>query len=251
MNDRQREIYSRQIILPGLGEAGQERLLASSVLICGVGGLGAPVALYLTAMGVGRLGLVDGDQVAWSNLNRQLLYTPADVGRAKVQAAAERLRQLNPELKIETHQMNLTEENAAQLVSGYDIAADCLDNFAGRFILNDACLAMGVPFVHAGVRALSGQTMTVLPGRGPCLRCLLPGGHSDDKGPWGPGIIGATAGVLGSLQAQQIYKYLAGLAVDEGLLVYDGGCGEWQRIAVPPDPQCACRNSVLNQRSAE
>lgn len=242
MKDKQLEMYSRQIMLPEMGRAGQEKLLASSVLICGMGGLGSGVALYLAALGIGRIGLVDGDTVSLSNLNRQILYTTADLGRPKAQTAAERLRAQNPDVAAEPYQELLTAANAGKIIDKYDIVADCLDNFDSRFVLNDACLALGKVFVHAGVYHLSGQTITVVPGKSPCLRCLFPHGYQPPPGDERKGIIGATAGVLGCMQAVEIYKYLLGLAVnDQSLLVYHGMDARWQTVRLEPDPDCSCQ----------
>lgn len=242
ISDRQREIYARQIMLPEMGEAGQEKLLASSVLLAGTGGLGSAAALYLTAMGIGRLGLIDGDVVSLSNLNRQILYTPADVGCAKAEAAAARLQQLNPDVKLAIYPYFLTEDNAQAIISRYDLAVDCLDNFPARFILNDACLALNKPFVHAGVHHLYGQTMTVLPGKSPCLRCLFPQTVPGADDPKLKGIVGATAGVMGALEALEVYKYLRGLPVNQqGFFLFDGVELQGRQLPVAPRPDCSCQ----------
>lgn len=241
ISDKQREIYQRQIMLPEMGEAGQEKLLSSAVLLVGAGGLGSPAALYLTAMGIGRIGVIDGDTVSPSNLNRQILYTTRDIGRSKAEAAGERIKLLNPDLNLDIYTQFLTADNAPEILARYDIMVDCLDNFASRFILNDACVVLGKPFVHAGVHHLSGQSMTVLPGLSPCLRCLFPEGIADGNDPALKGILGATAGVLGAMQAMEVYKYLLGLPVnDQGLFIYDGMLNESQRLAVSPRPDCFC-----------
>jgi len=234
--------YARQICLPELGSSGQEKLLSSSVLICGCGGLGSPVALYLAAMGIGHIGLVDSDEVAWSNLNRQLLYTPADLGKSKVACAAERLRQFNPDIEITAYPLRLDALNIVPIIKGYDIMVDCLDNLESRFILNDACIKQRKPFIHAGVAHLSGQIMTVIPGKSPCLRCLLPQGHKESTA--NKGIIGATAGVMGSLQATEVYKYLLNLNInDEGLLIFDGWDYCLNHLNIKPDPACFCQKN--------
>ena len=240
LDDLTREIYQRQMLLPELGEEGQEKLAASSVMVCGCGGLGSPALLYLAAMGVGRLGLLDGDVVSLSNLNRQLLYGRGDVDRPKVEAAAERIRALNPDVRLELYYNNLTRDNACELIKGYDLVLDCLDNFPARFILNDACLAMGIPFIHGGVSRLQGQTMTVIPGQTACMRCLFPGGE-EDAPPTDKAIIGATAGVIASLQVTEAFKYLTGQPVNTGLLVYDGREPVARHLGLEPDPNCICR----------
>ena len=244
LDDLSREIYQRQLLLPELGEVGQEKLGASRVLVCGCGGLGSPALLYLAAMGIGRLGLLDGDVLSLSNLNRQLLYGRGDVGRPKVEAAAERIHILNPDVKLDLYYEDLTGDNSEQLVSGYDLVLDCLDNFPSRFILNDACLAQGVPFIHGGVSRLQGQTMTVIPGKTACLRCLFPGGE-EDAPPTDKAIIGATAGVIASLQVTEAFKYLTGQPVNRGLLVYDGREPAARLLGLEPEPECICRKAVL------
>ncbi|MBR5429609.1 MAG: HesA/MoeB/ThiF family protein [Firmicutes bacterium] len=236
-----REIYQRQILLPELGEAGQEKLAASRVLVCGCGGLGSPALLYLAALGVGRLGLLDGDTVSLSNLNRQILYGRGDVGRPKTEAAAERIRALAPDIRLELHQEYLTADNALTLFAGYDLILDCLDNFPSRFILNDACLELGLPFVHGGVNRLRGQTMTVIPGQTACLRCLFPAGEEDAPGTDDKAIIGATAGVIASLQVTEAFKYLTGQPVNRGLLIYDGSLPGARLLGLAPDPDCVCQ----------
>ncbi|MBR0376135.1 MAG: HesA/MoeB/ThiF family protein [Firmicutes bacterium] len=241
LNELSREIYQRQILLPELGEAGQEKLAASSVLVCGCGGLGSPALLYLAALGIGRLGLLDGDVVSYSNLNRQVLYGRSDVGRRKAEAAAERIRFLNPDIKLDVYAEYLTEENASSLLSGYDLALDCLDNFPSRFILNDACVSLGIPFIHGGVNRLRGQTMTVIPGRTACLRCLFPDGAEGAPDTEDKAIIGATAGVIASLQVTEAFKYLTGQPVNSGLLMYDGLGPGARLLGLEADPNCICR----------
>lgn len=242
LNETQLKIYNRQIMLPQIGLGGQEKLISSQVLICGVGGLGSPVALYLAAMGIGHIGLIDGDTVSLSNLNRQLLYSPADVGRLKVEVAEEQLHRLNPQISVSAYAQTLTEDNAARLISGFDIIVDCLDSLAARFILNDACILQDKPFVHAGVSGLSGQIMTVIPHKSPCLRCLLPGSDSGEEQTNVKGVLGATAGAIGSIQATEVFKYLLGLPLnDRGLLIYDGIRSSLQNITVKPDPGCFCQ----------
>ncbi|MBC7326419.1 MAG: HesA/MoeB/ThiF family protein, partial [Moorella sp. (in: Bacteria)] len=173
LNEEQRSRYVRNILLAGFGEAGKERLLASKVLIVGVGGLGSPVAYYLAAAGVGNLGLADPDVVAPSNLQRQILHSNRDVGRPKVSSAREKLLALNPDLQVEAIPDGFHENNAAGLVDRYDLMVDCTDNFATRYLLNEVCVRGKKPFIYGGVLAYAGQVMTVWPARGPCLRCIF------------------------------------------------------------------------------
>jgi len=239
-----RELYSRQIMMKEIGEAGQRRLTEASVFVAGCGGLGAPVLYYLAAMGIGHLGLCDGDTVSLSNLNRQLLYTMEDLGKPKAAMAQKRLLALNPRLKVTRYDCFLDAELAAAALPAYDIAVDCLDTYEARFVLNDACVMAGKPFVHAGIGEFYGQMMTVTPGKGPCLRCLFPNGIQ--KGEQGKqfGVVGATAGVLGAMQALEVIKYLIGLPVNnEGLAVFDGLDTRLEKIMIAASPACICGRS--------
>jgi len=224
-----------------IGETGQQRLANASVLAVGCGGLGAPALYYLAAMGIGHLGLCDGDVVSLSNLNRQFLFTPEDLGEPKASVADARLRALNPRLATTVYERSLDAELAGSIVPGYDIVLDCLDNFKTRFILNDACVAVRKPFVHAGIGEFYGQLMTVTPGTGPCLRCLMPG-WVKEKGPHKPfGVVGPTPGVIGALQALEAMKYLLGLPVsNDGLVVYDGLQMSLEKVAMAASPGCIC-----------
>ncbi|MDO4582269.1 MAG: HesA/MoeB/ThiF family protein [Bacillota bacterium] len=236
----QRDIYARQLLLEDCGEAGQARLLQGAALVCGCGGLGSSAAYYLSALGIGRLGLIDGDVVSPSNLNRQILYTRADLGQSKVVSAARRLRELNPELRLDVHQCYVDAGNVDRLIAAYDIVVDCLDNFPARLLLNDACVAAGKPLVHAGVYNCGGQQLTVNPGHGPCLRCVFPDGADDDADGKYKGIIGAAAGVFGSLQALQAYKFYMGLPLnDQGFLCLANN-GEWSFFPVERRKGCIC-----------
>ena len=239
-----RELYSRQIMMKEIGEAGQRKLADASVFVVGCGGLGAPVLYYLAAMGIGHLGLCDGDVVTLSNLNRQFLYTMEDLGKPKAAAAQKRLLAFNPRLKITVYNCFLDEELAQAAVPSYDIAVDCLDNYKDRFILNDACVMAGKPFVHAGIGEFYGQLMTVTPGTGPCLRCLFPHGAQKNEEAKQFGVIGATAGVLGAMQAMEVLKYLLGFPVNnEGLAVYDGLDMRLESVAVAASLECKCRRA--------
>jgi len=236
-----------------IGEAGQRKLAGASVLAVGCGGLGAPALYYLAALGIGHLGLCDGDVVSQSNLNRQILFTPGDLGKPKASVADMRLRELNPQLATTVYERPLDAELAGRIVSAYGIVLDCLDNFETRFILNDACVAARRPFVHAGIGEFYGQLMTVTPGTGPCLRCLFPRGAQEgeqgsaqgsaqEKGPKMPfGVVGPTPGVIGALQALEAMKYLLGLPVsNDGLVVYDGLQMSLEKVAIAASPDCIC-----------
>ena len=165
LTDEQVERYARHLILKGVGVKGQKRLLASSVLIIGAGGLGSPAALYLAAAGVGHIGLVDGDVVDMSNLQRQIIHTTARVGAPKVESAATAIRALNPDVTVDTYYELVDASNIAGLIEPYDLVIDATDNFAAKFLINDACVLAGKPYIHAGVVGFAGQVMTVIPGR--------------------------------------------------------------------------------------
>ena len=249
LGSTEREVFSRQIIMKDIGEAGQQKLANASVFVAGCGGLGSPLLYYLTAMGIGHIGVCDGDVVTLSNLNRQFLYTMEDVGKPKALVAEKRLLALNPQLRTTVYYRYLDKEMAETTVSAYDIAVDCLDNFKDRFVLNDACVIAGKPFVHAGVGEFYGQLMTVTPGTGPCLRCMFPDGKQkseDNEQIKQSGVVGATAGVLGAMQALEVLKYLLGLPVsNEGPAVYDGLNINFERVAMAASPECICNREKV------
>jgi sulfur-carrier protein adenylyltransferase/sulfurtransferase len=205
--------YLRQTTLPELGVAGQERLRASSVLIVGAGGLGSPAAIYLAAAGVGRIGLVDFDRVDETNLHRQILYGTSDVGRPKLEAARARLHDLNPEVVLETHEARLTSENALEILRGYDVILDGTDNFATRYLVNDACTLLGKPNVYGSVFRFDGQVSVFSTADGPCYRCLYPEPPPAHLAPSCAegGVIGVLPGIIGTLQATEAIKILAGI----------------------------------------
>ena len=241
LDDTALEIYSRQIMMNEIGESGQEALARAAVLVVGCGGLGAPALLYLTAMGIGRIGLCDGDAVSLSNLNRQLLFTFDDLGKRKAAEAERRLTGLNPQLETTVYDCFLNEELARNIIPQYDIVVDCLDNFAARFILNDACVKSRKPFVHAGIGGFFGQLMTITPGTGPCLRCLFPDGikEKEPKKPFG--VVGPTPGVIGTLQALEVMKFILGLPVsNDGLVIYDSLRMSLEKVAISVSPDCIC-----------
>jgi len=224
-----------------IGEAGQEKLCRASVLVIGCGGLGAPALYYLTAMGIGHLGLCDGDVVSLSNLNRQLLFSMEDIGKPKASTARERLIALNPNLITTVYDQYIDEKLAAEIIPAYDIVLDCLDSFTPRFILNDACIKAGKPFVHAGIGEYYGQLMTVTPGEGPCLRCLFPGGVPDDSAKKPFGVIGPTPGVMGAIQALEVFRFLNGQSVsNDGLVTYDGMDLSIEKVEIKPSSGCIC-----------
>lgn len=250
LTPEQVERYSRQIMVPDIGGAGQIRLRQASVLVVGAGGLGSPAAFYLAAAGIGRLGIVDGDTVDLSNLQRQILHTTADRGLRKVESARSRLLDLNAEVDVEVHDVRLTEENAAGLMAPYDFVIDGSDNFDTKFLVNDVAVSLGKPFSHAGIVRLQGQTMTVVPPDSACYRCLFeePPAPGEVLGCQQAGILGAVAGTIGSIQATEAIKYVVGLEdhlLVNRLLTYDARTMETRKVPVPPNPRCrACGASV-------
>ena len=222
------ERYDRQLLIREMGQAGQERLKRARVAIAGVGGLGSTVAIYLAAAGIGTIGLIDHDEVRLTNLNRQILYWTGDVGRKKVVSAAEKLKNLNPWTEIVAVDRMITDRNAADLLSGFDGVVDALDNLETRFLLNKAALDHGIPLFHGAVRAFEGRVMTVIPGRTACLRCVYRGVMPEETIP----VIGVTPAVIGSLQATEVIKYIAGIGrlLTDRFVVYDGLKMDFTRI---------------------
>ncbi|MFM2129969.1 MAG: molybdopterin-synthase adenylyltransferase MoeB [Pseudomonadota bacterium] len=243
--DKQLERYARHIVLPELGGKGQEKLLKSSVLVVGAGGLGSPLLMYLAAAGVGRIGVVDDDAVDLSNLQRQVIHTTDRIGRPKVESADEALRAINPEVKVETHATRLAPANVAGLVAGYDIVADGSDNFATRFLLNDACYFARKPLVSAALLRFEGQLATFRAWEEdkPCYRCIFPAPPPEGLIPTCAegGVLGAVAGVVGCLQATEVIKEITGLgeSLAGSLVVLDLLGATFRRIKARPDPACA------------
>ena len=234
--------YSRHLLLPEFGIEGQARLKAGKVLIVGVGGLGSPAALYLAAAGVGTIGLVDFDDVDVSNLQRQILYGTADVGRPKLDVAAARLRDVNPHISITVHSEAIAPGNARELVRAYDVVLDGTDNFATRFLVNDACVMEGRPNVYGSVFRFEGQAAVFSSGDGPCYRCLHP-----EPPPPGlipncaeGGVLGVLPGIIGTIQATEAIKLLTGIGepLVGKLLLYEALRTRFRQIALPRDPAC-------------
>lgn len=238
--------YERNVLLKGVGVQGQETLLKSKVLVVGVGGLGSPAAYYLAAAGVGRIGLMDGDAVDLPNLQRQILHSTRDLGKPKVESAKEKLLSLNPDVSVDAHDEPFTEENAPFLVPEYDIVLDCTDNFPTRFAINDICVKTGKPFVYGGVVSFSGQVTTIVPGKGPCLRCIFPAEPRDNpSNPSQSGVLGTVPGVIGVIQATEALKYLLNMGdlLVGRLLVYHARGMNFYEVEFRQNPECpACGN---------
>ncbi|MCI6174207.1 MAG: HesA/MoeB/ThiF family protein [Clostridiales bacterium] len=236
--NEQLERYSRHIILKEIGVKGQKKLMKGSVLIIGAGGLGAPAAMYLAAAGVGRIGIADADTVDLSNLQRQVIHTTADLGKPKVESAAETMRAINPDVEVKTYREFISASNILDIIDGYDFVLDGTDNFPAKFLINDACVMKKIPFCHAGIIRFRGQLMTVVPGESPCYRCVFKNPPPKDAVPTckQAGVIGAMAGVIGCLQALEAVKYLtgAGQLLTGRLMTFDGLKMEWHTVKLPP-----------------
>ena len=241
--DQELAHYSRQLRLPEVGPEGQARLKGASVLLVGLGGLGSPMAMYLAAAGIGRIGIVEFDAVDASNLHRQVLFGSSQVGRSKLAAGAERLRDLNPNITIDEHPGALTRDNARSIVSGYDIVADGADNFATRYLVNDSCVLEGKPLVSSSILAFEGQLSVYNHEGGPCYRCLFPVPPPPGAIPSCAegGVLGVLPGVMGTLQATEVIKLVLGLGeIASGrLLHYDALALSFSNFRVTRDPRCA------------
>ena len=244
-NEDQIQRYARHILLKEVGGEGQARLLASKVLVVGAGGLGSPVLLYLAAAGVGTIGVIDDDSVDLSNLQRQVVHGTAAVGRPKVESASDTLAAINPEVRVEAHRRRLDADNALDLISGYDLVADGSDNFATRFLVNDACYFAEKPLVSAAILRFDGQISTFkayAEGDGPCYRCLFreppPPGQIPSCAE--AGVLGALCGMLGSFQATEVLKELLGIGegLSGSLMVVDALAANFRKITVRRDPGC-------------
>jgi molybdopterin/thiamine biosynthesis adenylyltransferase len=232
------ERYARHLVLREVGGPGQQKLKAARVLMVGAGGLGAPAALYLAAAGAGTVGLVDPDTVSLSNLQRQVLYAATDVGKPKVEAAVEHLAALNPHVIVDTHPVWLDAANAGEIISRYDLVLDGTDDFATRFAVSDACLAHGKPLVSGALGRWTGQ-VGVFHGQ-PCYRCLVPEIPPDAETCALVGVVGALAGVIGSVMALEAVKLIvgAGEPLSGKLLIYDALAAETRTVRIGADPHC-------------
>ena len=234
--------YSRHIVLPEVGGIGQKQINRASVLVVGAGGLGSPVAFYLAAAGVGKIGIVDDDVVDVSNLQRQILHTTRDVGRKKVESARETLLALNPHLTIVPHDVRLNATNIRDVLKEYDLVAEGSDNFPTKFLVNDACVMTGTPLSMAGIFRFSGQILTVIPGAGPCYRCLIPQPPPPGAIPscQEAGVLGAMAGAVGVMQATEILKLILGKGevLSGRLLLFEALQMRFEPIEVKRNPEC-------------
>ena len=240
--EEQLERYSRHILLDDVGVAGQEKLLGAKVLIIGAGGLGSPAALYLAAAGVGTIGVVDNDVVEISNLQRQIAHFTKDVGVSKVDSAAEKMQAINPDVTVRTYREYLCAANITGIFAGYDFVIDGTDNFPTKFLVNDACIFLGLPFSHGGILRFNGQTMTVIPGQTACYRCTFRHPPPPDAVPScaQAGVLGAVAGMLGTIQAAEALKFItgAGELLVNCLLTFDAASMQFRRIKLKKQENC-------------
>jgi molybdopterin-synthase adenylyltransferase len=244
LTTEQTERYSRQIMVPDIGGKGQIHLRQARVLVIGAGGLGSPAAYYLAAAGIGTLGIVDPDKVELSNLQRQILHGTSDIGRPKVESAKNKLNDLNPDVEVTTYPVRFDSNNGAEIAAGYHFIVDGSDNFETKFLVNDVALRLGIPYSHAGIVRLQGQTMTVLPGKSACYRCLFdaPPPPEEILNCQQSGILGAVAGTLGTIQATEAVKYLAGFEeglITDRILTYDAKTMKFHSVEISRNPQCA------------
>jgi molybdopterin/thiamine biosynthesis adenylyltransferase len=242
IEQQQLERYSRQLILPDFGLEAQKKLSRSSVLVIGAGGLGSPCAIYLACSGIGKIGILDSEKVELNNLQRQIMHSMEELGKDKVSSGKHRLAGLNPDIEITPITRRLGDENAQGIIKDFDFIIDASDNFPTRFAINHSCVELKKPFSHAGVIRYAGQTMTILPGKGPCLRCLFPEMPPKAKIPTvkEAGVLPTTPGIIGTIQAQEAIKYFLDLGelLVGRLLSYDALKPEFRIISIRRDPNC-------------
>ncbi|MDF2925543.1 MAG: UBA/THIF-type binding protein [Paenibacillaceae bacterium] len=243
-SNEQLERYSRHIILKEVGVKGQRKLLNGKVLLVGTGGLGAPAAMFLAAAGVGTIGLVDFDAVELSNLQRQIIHLTPDVGKPKVQSGKETIQEMNPDIRVHTYQEWVNSSNILDIIKDqdYDFIIDGTDNFPAKFLINDACVLAGKPFSHAGIIRFQGQTMTYVPGQGPCYRCIFKDPPPPDAVPTckQAGVLGVMGGIIGTIQATEAIKYILGIGdlLTGHLLTYDALSMSFRKIKLAHRSSC-------------
>jgi adenylyltransferase/sulfurtransferase len=240
--DEQINRYSRHIILPEVGGKGQKKLLDSKVFLVGAGGLGSPAAFYLAAAGIGKIGISDNDDVDFSNLQRQILHSTKDVGRPKVQSAKETIADLNPDVEVVPYTERLNSENIIDIIKDYDVILDGSDNFPTRYLVNDACVMLGKPLSHGSIFRFDGQATTILPGQGPCYRCLYETPPPPDLVPscQEAGVLGVIAGIIGVIQATEVIKLVLGKGniLNGKLLLYDSLNMDFKKLSIQRNPAC-------------
>ncbi|MBJ7355425.1 MAG: molybdopterin-synthase adenylyltransferase MoeB [Thermoleophilaceae bacterium] len=241
-SDAQRIRYSRHMLLPEVGPGGQQRLLESKVLLLGAGGLGAPVALYLAAAGVGKIGIVDDDVVDASNLQRQVIHSTETIGEPKVESAKRTIEKLNPDVDVVTYNTRINADNIMEIIEGYDVIVDGVDNFPTRYLLNDATVRLQIPVVSASILAFDGQLTVFKPYEGPCYRCLYPVPPPAELAPscGENGVLGVLPGTMGLLQATEVLKLILGIGepLVGRLMLYDALAEEFTNLKIRRDPNC-------------
>lgn len=248
LSSEQLERYSRNILLKQVGIKGQEKLLSSKILVIGAGGLGSPAITYLSAAGIGTIGIADKDNVELSNLNRQIIHNTKKIGTQKTQSAKDYINKLNPDIKVNIYDGIISAENINDLILNYDFVIDATDNFETKFLINDTCVKAKKPFSHAGVVGFEGQLMTYVPNKSCCYRCIFkePPPKNCVVSCSEAGILGAVAGIIGTLQATEAVKYILGIAelLAGYLLTYNGLTCEFRKVKLPaPDKNCPVCNT--------
>lgn len=256
--EEQLQRYNRHIVLKELGREGQRKILDGKVVIIGVGGLGSAVAFYLGAAGIGTLGIIDPDVVDLTNLQRQILHSTADLQVPKVESAVKKLKALNPEVNVILHKTRIQADNITDIIEKYDFVIDATDNFAAKYLINDACFLSTKPYSHAGVLGFNGQTMTIIPPDSSCLRCVLPKVPSadDTADNAGNGILGSVAGMMGTIQATEALKYFTGVGelLVNKLLILDAADMSFRKINLKKNqacPLCSERPSITELKNEE
>jgi adenylyltransferase/sulfurtransferase len=236
LSKSEQDKYDRQIMIKGFGLEGQEKLKNTRALIAGVGGLGSPSAIYLTAAGIGTIRIIDFDVVGVSNLNRQVLHWNSDIGMQKVDSALEKLKKLNPDVEIEAIKEKITEDNIADLVADSDVIVDAMDNLPTRYLLNKISLEKKIPLFHGAIHGLEGRVTTFIPDKTACLGCMYRGSPPSEKFP----VIGATPGIIACIQATEVIKYIVGIGdlLLNRLLIYDGLTMKFTEFKIKRDPGC-------------
>lgn len=237
LSEAEKERYARQLIIKNWGEPTQEKLKESTIAIVGLGGLGSPALLYAAAAGIGTIKIIDNDVVDLTNLNRQIVHFTPDISKKKTESAHEKLKALNPDIKIEPVSITLTKDNIQGVIKGCNIVLDCLDNFQTRFLLNETCIKLGIPYVHAAIYALEGRVLTIIPGKGPCLQCFYPKVPKEKK-PFP--VLGAAVGITAAIEITEAIKVLTGIGTPlvGRLLIIDGEKMKFDTIEIKQDPQC-------------
>ena len=242
LSERERERYKRQMLL--FGDEGQERLKNAHIFIAGAGGLGSPVSIYLAVAGVGTITIVDKDIIEQTNLNRQILHYDRDIGRRKTDSAEEKLRAINPDITIHAIETTIDESNASQIIGDADGIVDAMDNYPTRYLLNDIALKKNIPLFHGAISGFHGQVTTIIPGKTACLRCIVPSAPPKEVFP----VVGATPGVIGTMQVNEVLKYILGRGtlLTNRLLLWDGLSLKTEEISLERNPACkSCGEKLI------